>query len=122
MKYSLFFLFFLFLGVLATQTISTEQQTRLDSLVQMDVRLGSPGVAVGIVHNGKIIYENYAGLADLETEVLIDGSTRFNIASNAKQFTAICVLQLAEQGLLSLSDDIRKYLPELYPDVRDPIT
>ena len=88
----------------------------------MDVSPGSPGVAVGIVQNGKIIYENYAGLADLETEVPIDGNTRFNIASNAKQFTAICVLQLAEQGLLSLSDDIRKYLPELYQDIKDPIT
>ena len=47
----------------------------------------TPGVAVGIVNDGQIVYEQYLGYANLEHEVKIDKNTRFNIASNAKQFT-----------------------------------
>lgn len=87
-----------------------------------DIPDGGPGGALGIILNGKLIYTKYAGLADLETKRVIDGNTRFNIASNAKQFTAIATLKLVREGKLSLEDDIRKYLPGLYPEIKAPIT
>ena len=81
----------------------------------------SPGMAVGIVKEGKIIYEHYVGFANLEHEIDIDKNTRFNIASTAKQFTALMILQLSQEKKLSLEDDIRKYVPAIYPEVKEEI-
>lgn len=79
-------------------------------------------MAAGIVRNGEVIYANYAGLADLPTHRPIDARTRFNLASNGKQFTALAILLLAEEHKLALTDDIRRYLPGLFPDLPAPIT
>jgi CubicO group peptidase (beta-lactamase class C family) len=51
--------------------------------------------------------------ADVALRTPFTAATRFNLASNAKQFVAVSILQLAERGALSLDDDIRKYVPEL---------
>ena len=53
---------------------------------------------------------------------MIDCRTRFDFASVAKQFTALCVLKLVSEGRLSLDDDIRKYLPDFFPDIPNKIT
>lgn len=82
----------------------------------------APGVAVGIVRDGAIIYEHYAGLANLEHGIPIDRDTRFNIASNAKQFTALCLLDIASSDQLDLGEDIRVHLPELFEDFTSPIS
>ncbi|MEO0776166.1 MAG: serine hydrolase domain-containing protein [Bacteroidota bacterium] len=76
----------------------------------------SPGVAVGIVMDGRVAYEHYLGYANIEHAVKAGPATRFNIASNAKQFTALCILQLQMAGKLKLEDDFRTYLPDFYPD------
>lgn len=76
---------------------------------------------VGIVKNGSIIYEKYRGLANLHHQVKINKNTKSNIASTAKQFTALMILDLSLEKKLSLEDDIRKYLPSLYPKVKEKI-
>lgn len=81
----------------------------------------TPGMAVGIIKDGQIIYENYMGYANLEHKIKINERTRSNIASTAKQFTALMILQLSKNGKLSLEDDIRQYLPSLYPKVKEEI-
>lgn len=81
-----------------------------------------PGMAVGIVQDGKIVYEKYVGYAEFTHKVKVDQDTRFNIASNAKQFTALCILKLIDEGKLKLGDDIRMYFPDLYKDIEDKIT
>jgi CubicO group peptidase (beta-lactamase class C family) len=73
----------------------------------------SPGCALAVIKEGKIIYKRGYGCANLEYGTPITPSTVFNIASASKQFTAMCVLLLAQQGKLSLDDDIRKYIPEV---------
>ena len=73
----------------------------------------SPGCALGIVHNGELVYQQGYGQANLEHDVSIRPSTVFYIASTSKQFTAASIALLAKQDKLSLDDDIRKYLPEL---------
>ncbi|MEL7002909.1 MAG: serine hydrolase domain-containing protein [Bacteroidota bacterium] len=80
-----------------------------------------PGLAVGIVRNGEVIFENYLGYANLQHQTLVTDSTRFNIASTAKQFTALCILQLSLEEKLNLDDDIRKYLPAFYTNIQEPI-
>ena len=81
----------------------------------------TPGCAIGIVRDGKLIYEKAYGMADLEQGSRIGSETVFHIASISKQFTAFAILLLEKDGKLSLDDDIRKHLPEMH-DFGKPIT
>jgi CubicO group peptidase (beta-lactamase class C family) len=71
--------------------------------------------------DGHIVYERGYGMADLDHDVIITPSTVFHVASMSKQFTAASIVLLAQQGKLSLDDDVRKYIPEL-PNFGTPIT
>lgn len=82
---------------------------------------GMPGCAVAVSHEGKLAVARAYGLADLERGVPITGDTIFDAASVVKQFVAAATLMLVEEGRLSLTEDIRKYLPEL-PDYGHRIT
>lgn len=73
----------------------------------------SPGAAVAIVKDGKIIYKKGYGIANLEYDIPITPSSVFHIASVSKQFTVFSILLLEKEGKLSLDDDIRKYIPEV---------
>lgn len=73
----------------------------------------TPGVVVAVQQGNKLIYNKAYGLADLEHNVPITTETIFESGSVAKQFTAMSILLLAAEGKLSLSDDIRKYVPEI---------
>ena len=73
------------------------------------------------IKDGEIVYEHYLGYSNLENNTKIDKRTRFNIASTAKQFTALMILELNKTGKLDLGDDIRMYIKNLYPDVKEQI-
>jgi CubicO group peptidase (beta-lactamase class C family) len=81
----------------------------------------TPGCAVGVAENGTTRFVRSYGMANLEHNIPITPETIFEAGSVAKQFTAAAVLLLAEDGRLQLSDDVRKYVPEL-PDYGAPIT
>src|SRR5436305_1370931 len=74
---------------------------------------GSPGCALAVYRDGKIIYSKGYGLANVEDNVPITPQSVFDIGSTSKQFTAASILLLEKQGKLSVNDDILKYLPEL---------
>jgi CubicO group peptidase (beta-lactamase class C family) len=121
----------LFLTTLFTKTVmhaqiqtifSPDELEQLNTIAMQDVPKGAPGIATGIVQNGKIVYEKTAGFANLADSVLITKNTRFNIASNGKQFTALAMLLLADEKKIKITDDIRKYLPGLYRKLRSKIT
>src|SRR5207237_9553666 len=76
---------------------------------------GSPGCALGVYRDGKVIYSKGYGLASVELDAPITPETVFDIGSTSKQFTAASILLLEQQGKLSINDDVRKYIPEL-PD------
>jgi CubicO group peptidase (beta-lactamase class C family) len=105
--------------------VKTSGQTgmqAIDSILEKQVKGIKPGIAVGIVKDGQIVYEKYAGYSNLEHQIPVDSNTSFNIASNAKQFTAFMILYLEELGKLKISDDLRTYLPEFFPEIKSPIT
>ena len=81
----------------------------------------TPGCAVGVSENGRILLERAYGMADLEHGVPNRPDTIFEAGSISKQFTAAAVLLLAEDGKLSLDEPARKYIPEL-PEYAAPIT
>ena len=71
----------------------------------------TPGCAVGLGKDGRALYTHGYGMANLEYNVPITESTVLESGSVAKQFTASAIVLLAQDGKLSLDDDIRKYLP-----------
>lgn len=68
--------------------------------------------SVLVAKNGKVIYQRAVGLADFEHKVPLTSSSRFELASITKTFTAILVLQLAHEGKLKLEANISDYVPE----------
>ncbi|GAA4079871.1 serine hydrolase domain-containing protein [Nonomuraea soli] len=81
---------------------------------------GGPGLAVGVYADGKLLHWAARGVSTVEFGVPIDSRTRFDIASISKQFTAACLLLLAGEGKLSLTDDVRSHLPDLR--LQTPVT
>ena len=73
----------------------------------------APGAAVGIFKDGRIIYARGFGVANLDYGIPMTPRSVLRIGSISKQFAAICIAILAEQGRLSFDDDIRTYLPEM---------
>jgi CubicO group peptidase (beta-lactamase class C family) len=94
---------------------------RVDSLFATWSDAGSPGAAVAVVKDGRIVLERGYGSAQLEHGVPVTPATIFHVASVTKQFTTFAVALLAERGALSLDDDIRTHIPEL-PDFGRPLT
>ena len=104
-----------------SQTLPPETATKVDKLFDQWNKPDSPGCALGVYEDGHIIYKHGYGMANLNDDVPITAATVFHVASMSKQFTAASILLLAQQGKLSLDDDIHKYVPEL-PDFGARIT
>ena len=94
----------------AAQDVSAEAVDAL--FAEMD-KPDTPGCALAVIHKGEIVYKNGYGMASLEHRVPITPQTVFYSGSVSKQFVALSIALLAEQGKLSFDDDIRTYLPEL---------
>lgn len=73
----------------------------------------SPGCALGIFESGKIVYKRGYGIANLESGTPISSQSVFRIGSTSKQFTAMCILLLEEEGRLSVDDTLDKHFPEM---------
>jgi D-alanyl-D-alanine carboxypeptidase len=71
-----------------------------------------PGAAIIVLKNGQVIFRKGYGIANLELNVPIRPEMVFRLASITKQFTAVAIMMLAEQGKLSLQDDIAKFFPD----------
>jgi N-acyl-D-amino-acid deacylase len=91
-----------------------------DSLQDYD-RSDSPGCSVAVVRNGRVSRARAYGMANLELGARNTVDTVFDIGSVAKQFTAASIVLLAQQGALTLDDDIRRWVPEV-PDYGSRIT
>ncbi len=81
----------------------------------------TPGCAVGVAVGGKPVLMKAYGMADLEHNVPNTPDTIFESGSVAKQFTAMAIMLLVQDGRLSLDDQVRTHVPEL-PDYGVPLT
>jgi len=95
------------------QQAPAELTAKVDAVFERYTRPTSPGCAVAIMREGRVIYTRGFGMADLDHDIVITPSTVFHVASVSKQFTAAAVLLLEQDGKLSLDDEVRKYVPEL---------
>jgi CubicO group peptidase (beta-lactamase class C family) len=112
--------------LLATACVPASQaqdqlNTHVDHMFAEYERTYSPGWAVLVVRDGKVILRKGYGMANLEHQVPITPSTIFDIASVSKQFAGMAISMLVERGDISLDDDVRQILPEL-PDFGHTIT
>jgi CubicO group peptidase (beta-lactamase class C family) len=94
---------------------------QVDELFAQWDKPDSPGCALAIIQNGEIIYQCGYGMANLEYDIPISPNSVFDIGSNSKQFTAMCIVLLARQNLLSLEDELQKHIPEI-PQYSHPIS
>lgn len=86
----------------------------LDDYAQAEFKVKEFNGTVLVMQKGKAIYKKAFGMADREWDIPNTTETKYRIGSVTKQFTAACILQLAEQGKLSLDDKLNKYIPD-YP-------
>ena len=71
------------------------------------------GIAIGVVdRTGTILYEKYFGFRDEEKKLPINRDTIFGMASVTKSFTALSIMQMQKDGLLSVDDAVSAYIPE----------
>lgn len=110
------------LASLATASQSNADRTsKIDAIFSEYDKTTSPGCAVAVYEGNRIAFKKAYGMANLDHDVKLTPSSVFHVASVSKQFTGTAILLLAQEGKLSIDDDIRKYLPEL-PDFGRRIT
>lgn len=95
--------------------------SKIDALITKQFSNSSTGVSVLVAKDGQPIYQNAFGLAHVDEAQKMTPNHVFEIGSISKQFTAVAILMLEEQGKLKVTDTITKYLPD-YPMGKEPIT
>ena len=114
-KNSYFFLLVSFVGaalLVGSTALAQDKTTEIDKIFSWATP-ATPGCAVAVSQHGKLVVNRAYGSADLERDVPISPGTIFAAGSLRKQFVAAAALLLVEVKRFSLSDDLRKYVPEL---------
>ncbi|HLL70405.1 MAG TPA: serine hydrolase [Pyrinomonadaceae bacterium] len=115
---------FVVLVALALQTtaLAQDKAARIDEYMKRSAQIRQFNGAVLVAENGKVIYKKGLGMANMEWNVANDVDTKFRLGSITKQFTAMLVLQLVEQGKLKLDGKLSEYLPDYRKDIGDKVT
>lgn len=115
MKYKLVFLL-----LVARLTVSAQiTEPEVDVLVEKTLKaFNVPGIAVGIVKDGKLVLAKGYGVTNCKTNQKVDANTLFGIASNSKSFTTAALAILVDEGKIKWDDKVIRYLPEfkMYTD------
>ncbi len=109
--FSVFIWMLLIPDISQSQVIPDSMAIKVDAIFNEYNNAKGPGCAIAIMSKGKAILKKGYGMANLEHEIAITPATVFDIASVSKQFTGFAISTLIQEGKISGSDDIRKYLP-----------
>lgn len=102
------------IAILALLIAQAARADALDRYIETHLKEGHvPGVALAVVHDGRVVKMRGYGLADVERSVRVTAETVFEIGSITKQFTATAILMLVEQGRLGLDDTVGKYVTDV---------
>jgi CubicO group peptidase (beta-lactamase class C family) len=115
MRFSVLLLLFtaqLAVAAPTTNTASPDFPQKADDYLQTELKAERFAGSVMVAWSNQIVFMKGYGLANRELEVPNASNTKFRLASVTKQFTALCVLLLQEQGKLSVEDPISKFLPD----------
>lgn len=100
---------------------SQNLESKIDAIISSNYTPNEPGLSILVAKDGKPIYKKAFGKSNMELNTLMNLENVFQIGSITKQFTAISILMLEEQGKLKIDDDILKYIPD-YPTHGNLIT
>lgn len=100
-------------------SFSQSYESKINSIVSLQYSANEPGITILVAKDGKVIYKKALGKSNLELNIPIEVNSVFQIGSITKQFTAVSILMLAEQGKLNIEDKIGKYIPEYIEVGRD---
>ena len=103
--------------------ITADNRLLFEGLVEeIKKRHEAAGIAVAIVDaEGKTQYEKYFGYRDQEKKLPMDANTIFGVASVTKSFTALAIMQLAEEGKIDLEAPVSRYVPEFTNKNQEPV-
>jgi CubicO group peptidase (beta-lactamase class C family) len=90
-----------------------QKAAEIDSLIRYYHEQGIFNGTVLVAEAGKVIYQEGFGYANVDTKERLEPKSVFRLASLSKQFTAMCIMILEEQGKLNYDDNLQKYIPEL---------
>ncbi|CAM1341371.1 serine hydrolase [Tenacibaculum aestuarii] len=116
-KLQLFSLCFLLTSIVSAQSL----ESKIDKVLKAQFKDNESGVVALVAKKGNVLYRKAYGKANLELDVNMKPENVFEVGSITKQFTAVSILMLLEEGKLSLEDDITKYIPD-YPTKGKQIT
>ncbi len=103
----------IFTFLLSTSVHAQISAAEVDLLVENAIKkFNVAGIAVGIVKDGKIIYEKGFGVRSVLTKLPVNENSNFEIASNSKAFTTAALAILVEEGKIAWTDKVRDYIPE----------
>lgn len=102
-------------------SFSQNFESKIDSIVSLNYTQNEPGISILIAKDGKPIYKKAFGKSNIELGTSMRSDNVFQIGSITKQFTAVSILMLEEQGKLNIDDEIVRYIPD-YPTEGNIIT
>jgi CubicO group peptidase (beta-lactamase class C family) len=103
---------FLFCCFIFSNTKAQLSETSIDSLVKATLKIFDvPGIAVGIIKDGKLIHAKGYGVRSLKNNLPVDEYTLFGIASNSKAFTSVALAMLIDEGKLKWDDKVSDIIP-----------
>lgn len=116
-------LLILFVAVFLSSNFSSAQklETTFDKILSKNYSGEKPGATALVYKDGEVLYRKAVGMANLELNVAMTPENVIEIGSITKQFTAVAILMLMEQGKLSAEDEIIKFIPD-YPTNKKTIT
>jgi CubicO group peptidase (beta-lactamase class C family) len=97
------------------------KEEKIDKIFSDYNKPGMPGAAVMVIKNGEIIFQKGYGLANVEENISVTKATNFRLASVTKQFTAMCILKLIDEGKLKFETRLTDIFPE-FPSYGNDIT
>ncbi|MFH0733600.1 MAG: serine hydrolase domain-containing protein [bacterium] len=100
------------LFIFMSMPMLAQEKEKIVEKIFAEYKGDKPGVSAAVFHNGKIVFTYVSGLADLEKGTLITPETNFRLASFSKQFTAMCVMILKEEGKLNYTDNLCDFFPD----------
>ena len=87
-------------------------ESKIDEILSNQFKSNETGVSALVAKDGKVIYRKAFGKANLELDVNMISENVFEVGSITKQFTSVAILMLLEEGILSLEDEITKFIPD----------
>ena len=112
MKIKLVISFYICVFAFAKTEAQISQATAIDSIFTNYDKPETPGASIGIIQDGTLTYAKGYGLANMEYNIPNSATSVFRIGSTSKQFTAACIVLLAQQGKLSLDDTLEGFFPD----------